>query len=1131
MTLATKVNLWTISWQSLCPAYAHGRPQARATGAGGRGWLPLPRPPQSPHGCLSGLRGLGAHYLQYPFAQAQLSNPQAARAAPPPTAPPAPPSPARAALRSIETFRRLLIDSKMRAGGGGGGGSIEGIRGREMAARPLALLLALAQAVSLTRANCPDTGPPCPHCILNRAENGLTTWITKDGKCHYKGKNKHCPITCAAGYDAQETWKTSTILGTITRGFVCGSDNVWRPQATDGKTHALDCQPIEGWCGGDPDSETGVVVPQDEDCLRRIGDTCSATCADEFRWDGTGSNQYKCEADKSWTVVGSSALQCERVCPTDPEPHAGFRSGCSHTVGSQCDAQCDPGYASISADPSMRYTCSEVDGWKPDTHALACQLHGCAEKVLTPHAEPCESAQQGGTCVARCELGFRADGGSANFTCASDGAWKADDATRAFTCTAIPDFCLGDPGVASDHIKIDPDAQKCVRELNRTCVAKCTDGTVPMPNTDLEYKCVNNDTRRDHGKWIPTTNTPLSCAKLCSHDRHPSEHAEFTASCKEAATHAVALCVATCTPGYRPVGGMGDYTCDPVSGLWGPFEAGQALVCARDCSEGQEPNATDPVQCVTCAAGLHSAGIRCIACGPDGVWVGGQCQPRSPPSSIGQTVEDWFSRENEPTTVAEVVVMVAAIVALVCACLAKRRASNAVEPAGVLRESFLGVEKLPAAKMTALDIPARWNKAASADRLVDDWSDVAGSSSSTSSSVQLSSSSSDASATRRRRAKGSDNVIHVMFTGEHVRELQPAEWMKDPLGTGSYGMVYKATWRGREVAVKVLKLPERTSHATAAANARLKELVDGITQDFVTEVEVCADLNHPNLVRLLGYADTPRLMIVQELCQGNSLDHQLYVEGWRPTHAQILKAATDVAKGMEYLHTRYNTPDNRHAQPIIHRDLKSPNLLLVAPPTETGRVVVKVTDFGLSRDKGLDLESQNHAQTVMMTGCGSVLWMAPEILLGNTYNEKVDVYSFAMCLAELVSGKLPWSGIAGGAEVPHKVTQGERPRMQVTGTTDRPVDAQIAELIQDCWVQDAESRPSFSVVVRRLDDLVRGTDDALGSTVSHSRSGSRSLRGGAAGVLNPVAEEDGASRPASRSASPQLPARPPAGRE
>ena len=258
----------------------------------------------------------------------------------------------------------------------------------------------------------------------------------------------------------------------------------------------------------------------------------------------------------------------------------------------------------------------------------------------------------------------------------------------------------------------------------------------------------------------------------------------------------------------------------------------------------------------------------------------------------------------------------------------------------------------------------------------------------------------------------------------------------------------------------MLKLPERSLRATAAANAKLKEQVEGIITDFVAEVEVCADLNHPNLVRLLGYADKPRLMVVQELCQGNSLDHQLYVQGWRPSHAQILKVASDVAKGMEYLHTRYTTPDSTHAQPIIHRDLKSPNLLLVASPTEEAEVMVKVTDFGLSRDKGLD--SQNFAQTVMMTGCGSVLWMAPEILLGDTYNEKVDVFSFAMCLAECVSGRLPWSGIAGGAEVPHKVTQGERPEMQLAGTADRPVDAQIEELIRDCWQQEAARRPSFS---------------------------------------------------------------------
>ena len=394
-----------------------------------------------------------------------------------------------------------------------------------------------------------------------------------------------------------------------------------------------------------------------------------------------------------------------------------------------------------------------------------------------------------------------------------------------------------------------------------------------------------------------------------------------------------------------------------------------------------------------------------------------------------------------------------------------------------------------------------------------------------------------------------------MFTSEHFRELQPPEWMDRPLGSGSYGVVYKATWRGKEVAVKVLKLPERTVNATAAANAKLQQKVEEILSDFVTEVEICADLNHPNLVRLLGYADKPRLMIMQELCEGSSLDQQLYVEDWQPTHQQILKVAHDVALGMQYLHTSYYAEDNVHTQPIIHRDLKSPNLLLLAPPKDGEDVMVKVTDFGLSRDKGLD--SENYSQTVMMTGCGSVLWMAPEILLGDTYNEKVDVFSYAMCLLELVNGHLPWSGVATGAEVPHKVTRGQRPTKQLEPTDARPVDVMLAELIKDCWVQRAEQRPDFTTIIQRLEDMMRSAGGGGGGGGARRQSGSsnplvspRAARqsGGGGGGLGrgalpslpeahdaeddntasqPLLAADAVSRPSSRAASPALPDRPP----
>ena len=93
------------------------------------------------------------------------------------------------------------------------------------------------------------------------------------------------------------------------------------------------------------------------------------------------------------------------------------------------------------------------------------------------------------------------------------------------------------------------------------------------------------------------------------------------------------------------------------------------------------------------------------------------------------------------------------------------------------------------------------------------------------------------------------------------------------------------------------------------------------------------------------------------------------------------------------------------------------------------------------------------------------MW-APEILLGETYNEKVDVYSYAMCLLELVDCNLPWSWCGTGAEVPFKVTRGERPDRQLRGA-----EPEVAELIKRCWNQDPLRRPSFATIVGELERL------------------------------------------------------------
>ena len=164
---------------------------------------------------------------------------------------------------------------------------------------------------------------------------------------------------------------------------------------------------------------------------------------------------------------------------------------------------------------------------------------------------------------------------------------------------------------------------------------------------------------------------------------------------------------------------------------------------------------------------------------------------------------------------------------------------------------------------------------------------------------------------------------------------------------------------------------------------------------------------------------------------------------------------------MNYLHA-----GTQFKLPIIHRDLKSPNLLLASappPPGQEDQLLVKIADFGLSAEKAVDEAAM---QTLLMTGCGSVLWMAPEILRGEVYNEQVDVFSYAMCLVECVDQQLPWHAVCNPAEVPVRCTQGQRPAKQL----EHALPA-MAELIKECWHAEPARRPAFAQVVEQLEAM------------------------------------------------------------
>nr|BBF89702.1 putative EDR1 [Oryza sativa f. spontanea] len=150
------------------------------------------------------------------------------------------------------------------------------------------------------------------------------------------------------------------------------------------------------------------------------------------------------------------------------------------------------------------------------------------------------------------------------------------------------------------------------------------------------------------------------------------------------------------------------------------------------------------------------------------------------------------------------------------------------------------------------------------------------------------------------------------------------------------------------------------------------------------------------------------------------------------------------ARGMNYLHNS--------SPPIVHRDLKSSNLLVDKNWT------VKVADFGLSR---LKLETF----LTTKTGKGTPQWMAPEVLRNEPSNEKSDVYSYGVILWEIATQKIPWDNLN---------------TMQVVGAVgfmdhrlDIPsdVDPHWASMIESCWDSDPQRRPSFQELLDQLRDL------------------------------------------------------------
>ncbi|XP_030511678.2 serine/threonine-protein kinase STY46-like isoform X2 [Rhodamnia argentea] len=247
------------------------------------------------------------------------------------------------------------------------------------------------------------------------------------------------------------------------------------------------------------------------------------------------------------------------------------------------------------------------------------------------------------------------------------------------------------------------------------------------------------------------------------------------------------------------------------------------------------------------------------------------------------------------------------------------------------------------------------------------------------------------------------------------------------VASGSYGDLYKGTYCSQDVAIKVLK-PER--------------LNEELQSEFAQEVFIMRKVRHKNVVQFIGACTKPpNLYIVTEFMSGGSVYDYLHKQKGVFKLPMLLKVAIDVAKGMHYLHQNN----------IIHRDLKAANLLM------DENEVVKVADFGVARVK---------AQSGVMTAeTGTYRWMAPEVIEHKPYDHKADVFSFAIVLWELLTGKLPYEYLTPLQAAVGVVQKGLRP------TIPKHTHPKLGELLQSCWQVDAQMRPDFVDIITILQQM------------------------------------------------------------
>ncbi|CAI7742163.1 unnamed protein product [Closterium sp. NIES-53] len=364
---------------------------------------------------------------------------------------------------------------------------------------------------------------------------------------------------------------------------------------------------------------------------------------------------------------------------------------------------------------------------------------------------------------------------------------------------------------------------------------------------------------------------------------------------------------------------------------------------------------------------------------------------------------------------------------------------------------------------------------------------------------------------RERDAKQASEQMQLANLRAVVEAMAYEDWAVDyhdlgigeRLGGGASGRLCRGTYRGQDVAVKVITLaaaddlgaaggglrggPAGVGDAGMSVSMRSATALE-LLQCFKQEVAIMRMVRHKNLVQFIGACSHwPRLFIVTELMARGSVRDVLDQRGCGLPLPMALKILRDAARGLDFLHRRG----------IVHRDLKAANLLV------DENDVVKLCDFGVARllpskQAGqLCGEPTAKSRPDMTAETGTYRWMAPEVMEHQPYDHRADIFSFGVTMWEVITGDLPYTGLTPLQAAIGVLQRNLRPPLP-PGLPSR-----ISNLITRCWAADPAVRPDFTEILSTLDGCLKGVPPSslvIGSAIGTGESSSGSS-GGSIGHL------------------------------